>query len=310
MSYMRDKVKLIFLPYLLVFALLLVLMVATKWYFEIANGLMLFDVLKFGVIGGSLLALLLSVIVLDRRLRILRIRGRFGKRNHYFYYFFIILTIIVPVNFALNYVGAAWYSMVHVKTADEIGRHKRLYRYYAIDELQPDVAAPLIGYSHYIDRGHRSSPRNSLEFRCHALLPLTPPYSLYTSKVWLGLYFTERIGNNNSSAVKEQVFNAFAGNCERHIANAIEDIGKPGYYENPPDNSMRRAFMRLLPEEYTIPHQRVAILLPCYNRFDERADFYAGGFVITTTVALFFFFLILAATPVSNKKLTEYLNGK
>lgn len=68
--------------------------------------------------------------------------------------------------------------------------------------------------------------------------------------------------------------------------------------------------MRLLPEEYTVPHQQVAILLPCYNRFDERADFYAGGFVITTTVALFFFFLMLAATPVSNKKLTEYLNDK
>ncbi|MBN8670457.1 MAG: hypothetical protein J0L80_07205 [Chitinophagales bacterium] len=307
---MREKLRIIFLPYLLVFATILALMVGAKWYIEIKERILLLNNLKFDIEITALLAIVLSVIVLNKRMKIFRFTGKYGKpvkHGRYYYYIFIVPSIVVPVNFALNYVGAACYGLVHVKSANEIKNHKRLSRYYAIDTMQVDVAVPLIGYDDYIEGGGRGSSTKALVYVCHALLPVAHPDSVYTNQVWLGLYYKERLGTTNSGYVQEQVFNAFAANSERRIANANEDIGNPVYYENPPDNSLRRRFLSLIPHEYKMPDERIAVLCPRYQPFEDRAKPNAQGFAISTAIALFFIFMMIASTPVVPKRLMEYV---
>lgn len=307
MSDLRLKLKIIFLPYLLIFLSVLVLMVSAKWYFEVKHRAMLFHGFTFDVGVSAVLSIVLVLVVLRKRFQILDVKDKYGKQDHGFHNVITIPCIVVPVCFALNYVGAEGYELIHVKSIDEIHKHEKHSRYYAIDKFRLDTTMPYVKFDRYTSGKHN----RTLNFTCAFVFPVLPEANAtIENTVWYGERLEKRMSNREDNSVKEAVEMQFVADCNRYIANAPTHMGSPVYFENLPDCSERKALIRTI---LTVPdekYEEVLLLQPRYEPFEERATQDGERFVIALSFSLFVFFLTLAFSPIHEKNLKLYLNNQ
>lgn len=307
MSDLRLKLKIIFLPYLLIFASVLLLMVFAKWYFEVKHRVMLFHEIIFDVGVSVALLIVLVLVVLRKRFQILDVKDKHGAQNHGLIGILTIVSIVVPLNFALNYVGAAGYELIHVKSADEIHIHEKHSRYYAIDKFRLDTTMPYVKFSRYTSGKHNST----LNFTCAFVFPVLPETNAtIENAVWYGEQLEKSMSNRKDNSVKDAAEMRFVADCNRYIAGADERMGSPVYFENLPDCGERKLLIRTIPTVPDEKYEDVLLLQPRYEPFEERATKDAERFVIALSLSLFIFYLMLAFNPMHEENLELYLNNQ
>lgn len=307
MSDLRLKLKIIFLPFLPIFLSVLLLMVSAKWFFEVKHRVLLFHHFAFDVAVPVILSFILIVVVLRKRFHILDLKDKYGNQDHSIVGIAAIACIAVPVNFALNYVGAAGYELIHVKSVDEIHLHKQHSRYYAIDNFRLDTSSPNVDFNRYTSGKHH----NTLNFTCAFVFPVLPENGFASNNTtWYGMRFKESMSNHEDNSVKDSVERQFVADCNRYIANAATEMGSPVYFENLPDCGDRETLTHIIPTVPDEKYEEVLLLQPHYEPFEERATKDGERFVIALTCSLFVFFLILVFSPMHEENLELYLNNQ
>ncbi len=307
MSDLRIKLKIIYPPFLLIFTSVLALMVSVKWFFEVKHRLMLFHHFAFDVATPALLSIVLIIVVLRKRFHILDIKNKYGKQDHSLLAIIAIVCIVVPLNFALNYVGAAGYGLIHVKSVDEIHLHVKHSRYYAIDKFRLDTTMPYVDFDRYTSGKHH----NTLNFSCVFVFPVLAEYdSANKDVVWYGMHFKENMSNHEDRWVKDSVERVFMDKCNAYIANATAEMGTPLYFENLPDNRDRAALTHIVPLIPDDAYEDVLMLQPRYDSFAERADKDGVRFLIALFCSFLLFFLAISFSPIHSENLEMYLKNE
>lgn len=297
----QTKFRIIFLPYLLISVSVISLFSFAKWFFEVKHRMMLMHSFFFDTVACMVLMIVLIATIIRRRLHILDVRSKEGKLNYGGFYIVMLLSVVVPINFAINYVGKAGYDLKHINRAEEI-LTAPITRYYAIDTIKLMDKKQKVRFRRYTsDKGGRT-----LNFSCKVAYPiLQQSDTLKIGKMWYVASYHHSMSNNASLYEKEVAYNNFHTDCTERINSLPYSIGRPVYFDNIPDDAFREDIIELIFGK-DAKHDDAAILMPVYEKFEYRAFWSAVGFCISWFVGLLLVWIMLLAADFHSEQLQAY----
>lgn len=303
MANLRPKITIVFLPYVLVSATVILVMSLAKWLFEVKYGLLMFDTFRFDTGVSVILSLVLVIIVMRKRVHILDTRDKYGRPDHSVYYFLMPLFLVLPVNFAINYVGSACYSLKHVRTADEIMQQPRT-RYYAIDTVKLLKNGLVSSFDRYT-----SSKGSTLNFSYYAAYPFAiAKDNDFMPKIWYVLHYSDEMSNSDGAVKKTLAYIRFINDCTKSVEAVPVSGLQPVYFDNLPDGRFRSGILQNV-LHYSGYGESLILLSPVYKPFEERAGNNALYFFISWLAGLLVIFIIIIASPVKKNKLQQYYDN-
>lgn len=309
MFHFNLKFRIIFLPYLIISVSVISLFSFIKWYFEVKHRYLLLHSSLFDAFVSAIIVAVLTITILRKRLHILDVRKN-DNIDYTFYYMLIVFSIVVPLNFALNYIGTQGYQLVHVRSADEIV-HLPHTRYYAIDNpgIRLSEGEETVNFDHYTSGKHN----RTLNFSCHAIFPVQPVKdSAVRGMVWLCMYFHESMSNSDSDEEKSAVYSHFTASCNEKIKWAASDIWQAVYYDNIPDGNLREHFSNMQ-NNYTysnnIDREDIVILKAVYSPFSERSGNNLPAFIISWILGLLIMLVAFSIPLLHHEQYEEYKQG-
>ncbi|MBS1771453.1 MAG: hypothetical protein JST82_01245 [Bacteroidetes bacterium] len=298
---LRPKLKIIFLPYLLISLTVISLFSFAKWFFEVKLRLLLLHSFIFDTVAASILTIILIITILRRRLHILDVRDKNGNLNYTGFYVFILISIVLPLNFAINYVGSATYQLKSVKTTDEIIAQP-LTRYYAIDTLPLLIGNTSTSFSRYTSGKHNST----LNFDCYVAFPVPLQNEQVPSgQVWLTEYHHRSMRNSASDDVKDEAYRSFVDGCYSKINSVPAALTGPVYYDNVQDGSYRERIAGMVSTDGLLS-ERLVLLVPEYGSFENRAKGSGGYFLIAWLACTLAIFIGMMVSSYHERQLQEY----
>jgi hypothetical protein len=303
-SALYPKIKIVFLPYVLVSVIVIAIFSLAKWFFEVKHRILLLDDFVFDIVASVILSFVLIVTVLRRRVHILDVRDKQDMPNHTSYYLFLLISIVIPVNFAISYVGSACYGLKHVKSADEIMMQPHT-RYYDINILKPDTANKRVWFNRYTSGRHQST----LNFNGHAMFPVKSEHdTTLVEYVWYVMTFETSMSNSLSDDEEERAMEKFKTECNQSIEAVPTVMVEPTYYDNEPQNDIRGAFTGKLGYD-GITAEQCVILTAEYGSFSERTNDKGRDFIISWVACVAIIFCIIMATNYNQQKLQQYYDN-
>lgn len=302
MANLRPKITIVFLPYVLVSATVILVMSLAKWLFEVKYRLLMFDTFRFDVIVSTILSFILIITILRRRIRILDIRDKNNEPIYGVYYFFMLVSIVLPVNFAINYVGAAGYRLKHVNNAMELVQQP-VTRYYDIDTIRLLKKGLVVSFERYT-----TSRSETLNFDCYAAYPFATDDSTPVPDVWYVLSYNETMDNQASRSKKDSAYQRFRDDCTRRIEDAYVSAVHPAYFDNIPDNIVRRNVLNKV-LYYTGFPESVVLLAPVYGSFEQRTENNGVYFLLSWLAGILMVFFMVMVKDYNNAQLNMYYNN-
>jgi len=153
-----------------------------------------------------LLAWVLVLFFIQRRLRLLKLSDKLNNLS-VLYHFAAVAVVIVPVVVAQGYVRTTTGDLTHVKDADQIATVARA-KFYVADHVCMHLDKPARhGFSTVTGRSHET-----LVFDLYMLAPICSTTSAAAAgqPVWIGIKYHHTMSNSASEAEKKSVFDSFA----------------------------------------------------------------------------------------------------
>jgi rhomboid protease GluP len=282
------KLRFLLLPLLLLSVIFTALYSALNWFLVARNQLLSLDADVANVWLPGVLSCLLAVLLIQPRLRVLRL----GKKHNipFLYAVVAIAVVAVPAIAAQAYVKIAAGEITHLADAAAIAPAPST-KYYAFDHLclAHELALPKAVVQ-------TSGQHNeTLSFNLYVAIPTCQDSTgQKTSPIWIGLTFHKNISNGLSDVAKNAEYEAFLRACDKAIYNA--DASHYRFFERAAASEDRRNFEKALqgggvaispPPTILIPHAEIF-----EQRTGDRAEWIAYAFGIT---AVMWLLLVLVA---------------
>jgi rhomboid protease GluP len=224
---------------------------------------------------------------LRQRFRVLTFRGDTDK-GRFFYQFLSWGVMIAMLFISQSYLTTATGKLQTLATIDDMGRVEKS-RYYKITNF---VVADYYGGSHtdFRTTGKRNQHLNITVFFVYPILNDTAAYINPTPKSWYGVKFKKQINNKQSSAEKEEQYNAFYKGCLA-IMNTY-DFRYVDHFERTPTSTERTNFLKAIESRINrSANERFVVLEPVKESYESRngdkLPWIFGSFGIGFSVLLF-----------------------
>ena len=257
---MKDitlKLRVVYLPFLLVAIGTILCYNAARWLLDIYLEILPLraDLLDFWLPIG--LPWIPVLIWLRRPMCILHLKGENG---YFLYQLAMVAAIAIPLLISQHYVTTALFQLVEVDRAQEIHNFPK-EKYFKINTFDIDKSAALP----HVNARTSGNNDNQLTFYLYIACPFEN-----APNVWYGIDYTKQIPNNSNETFKEVAYKSFLNKSD--TAFALLDVQKVNYFKklihiSDDKNGFLKAIQKTqahLNEEATI------ILSPQTTVFEER----------------------------------------
>ncbi|MBS1586328.1 MAG: rhomboid family intramembrane serine protease [Bacteroidetes bacterium] len=254
-----QRIRIIFIPYVLISALTIIFYSVLRWWLDIKLQVLPVkeEVLSIGV--PIILAIGVSIVFFRRRVKILQpVRG-----DRFLYLFLIGLAITAPLCITQHFIETSAYNIVTAGALKEVTNKNRYYRLTGY-ELSKDSAASNFKSS---TSGKYSE---NLNFDLYYAIPIA--WHNETGKVWYAHSYSKQVSNRISTAAKQEYYDEF-------IKSSLQDfyLLKPGigvkYFKCLPRSDARDGYCGAVRARYgdSFKEEELVILEPEYDDFSNRS---------------------------------------
>jgi rhomboid protease GluP len=209
---MKDKIKLLFIPFIVTLAVLIIGYTFLHWllFIELEIFPLKEIITNFGI--PIVLTGLAAWFILRPRFKILNLEAKRGNWRD-FYSFILWIALTVPLIISQEYVVSATGKLTELNSINEIDKFE-LTKYYSLKDYYIDKNA--IGVHSAFDVSGKHN--ESFNMHIYVALPIFESVS-DTSKTepaaWLGTEYRETINNRLEPNEKEQLYQEFANESQK-----------------------------------------------------------------------------------------------
>lgn len=291
----RQKLKIVYLPFLLTLIGANVLYALFRWAFDIHWPLLHLkdDILEFWV---PAVITVICCIALRKRIYALQVAGQNGK-GFTLYITVAAIFIVVPMVVMQNYMVKASYPLIQVHDEAAL-QHSPYSHYYSIDQYHILKDQRLV-YSNNTVSGRHNEDMNFYTYVVAPVYADTVMPGGYRTAGWYAVKYYKRISNRLAADVQNQAYNAFIDSAEQAFVSN-EGVRLPVYFERPLYSSEEDGFLDAIHIKYPdIQRENAVILQPRYTAFSERSDGLTP--VLYTTGGFAIIFLLMVLIPKLNE---------
>ncbi|NHA06626.1 rhomboid family intramembrane serine protease [Mucilaginibacter sp. HC2] len=265
MTNFLTKLKLIYLPYLIISLLVISIYSFLNWllimYWQLISPNE--ELVNFWL--PMAISILAVAIWLRPRVKLLSLKT---QRNNlpFLYYFVAALAILAPTIIAQEYLITATGKLTSLQTIEQIDRH-HLTKYYRLKK-------------HFIDKKRSAfyirsevTGRNSehIVFYIDIVSPILDSAGKYNSPVaWLGTEYSKSVSSSMSNTEKHEAYTAFAKDTEKEFNS--KDLDLFDYLDHIGNSDTHRGFINALKTSsaYSGDADRQVILIAQKGVFENR----------------------------------------
>ena len=302
MNHLKEKFKLIFIPFLLIAAGFILTYSFLHWLLIIKGGLSIKeDLVKFWLPFG--LPVIPILIWLNPKMKLLQFKkdnGSFGIQ------FLAVLAIALPTIIAQEYLITATgklTSLDHISNIEKVEKTK----YYTLRDCYIDKQNISVQNTATVT-GKNNTDFNILIYIALPILNDEQAVSTGECSYWLGKKYSKTISNHKSDDEKNAIFKTFADKCQQEFDTTnfkqfqyLEVLGNTEDHDEF-NNAINKS--KLL--KYKNPIVFKAIMEPYENKNGSSRGWTFGSLAIGG----FIWFIILLFLKFDEEKLSNYMEGK
>ncbi|MET0393712.1 MAG: rhomboid family intramembrane serine protease [Chitinophagaceae bacterium] len=302
MNKLHEKVRLIFLPFLLIAAGFILLYSFLNWLLLIQSGLVSLkeDIVNFWL--PFLLPWIPALIWLRPRIKLLK----FKKDNGSFALLFIAtLLIALPTILAQQYLETATGKLTRLDNTGQLDQ-ARPTKYYSLNEYYIDKSqAGIRAVSTVSGKYNRD-----LNFAMYVTLPIlvSAADTAGTETVcWLGKKYSETISNKISDAEKNEKYKLFAERVQTEFDST--DFSRFSYLEKAGNTDDHDEFDKAIQSSPVAAGKAPIVLLPRQGAFADRNGSMPAWILLAFGGGLVAWFLLLLLFKFDEAALNKFRQG-
>ncbi|PIF31274.1 membrane associated rhomboid family serine protease [Flavobacterium sp. 9] len=303
MKDLLEKIKLIYLPFLIIAISFISIYTFLHWFlfikFELFPAKEMF--LKFWLPCG--IPCILVYLFLSPRLKNLKFKN---DNKSFFFHLMAVVVIAIPTMIAQEYLITATGKLTPLETISEIPKHEKT-KYYTLQKFYIDKKN--IGVLNTGEATGKNNERfNMLIYVAMPILKTAKETSKHECKYWLGKRYSEEISNSLSNGEKQIRFKDFAARTEKEFNNTdfnqftyLELVGNTEDHDN-----FNSAIEQNTHYDLNKPFLLIAHDEPFKNRNGKKLEWVLGALGI----GLLFWFILIFFTKLQPQSVRNLRIGK
>lgn len=302
MKRLSDKLRIIYVPFLLITVGFILVYTLLHWLLFIKAGIPLKeDIVRFWLPFG--LPIIPILIWLRPRLKLLRFKNDNASSA---FYFFALIAIAIPTIIAQEYLVTATGKKTQLNDIAEFSRVEKT-RYYSLKDYFVDKQHIAIHNTATVT-GRRNEDFNMLIYIVMPILENNADTIKTEHSYWLGKKYSKRISNGLSDEEKDDNYKAFAEKSQKEFDETdfnqftyLEVIGNTEGHDE--YNTALKKLKQKQPDQTIIFEAKTE---PFEARNGKKLYWMLGSLVI----GLFVYFIFLLFLKFQENKLKQFKNGK
>lgn len=286
------KLKIIFLPFLIVLISVVVTLTTLRWVLDIKLGIITVNKFTLDFHVPVIFTVISVLVFMRKRLRILDFKDCYLSGMYMI--FFMVLAILFPACFSQKIVSSAPYDLIEFNKVDSIGSVDK-QKFFRFNQyiVEPEKAVFGIDY-------RKSGKRNE---NLNMYLLIAVPFQ---SKVnaWYGISYYKRINNHLDNKEKKAELDIFIQETEKKYSK--HDFYNKTYFELLPASDeldrLKSIINQANPDREGLP---VYILRPYENEFNDKDSGTIKDLFWSTLMSILIIYLLLIKPKVSCQYLSK-----
>jgi rhomboid protease GluP len=303
MQHFIKKLKILYLPFLIIAISFIVLYTFLNWLFFIKTEIFTIKeiIRNFGL--PFVLSWVPVLIWLRPRINLLKLKVK--ERNDswsFFYQFAAVLVITIPTIIAQNYVEKSSGKLTQVTTIGQIKNVEKT-KYYKVKKFYIDKK--YIGVQPHFESSGRHN--EDLKMDLYAVLPVFNDKSEINNSdcfAWLGINYSKTISNRLSENEKEKAFQNFIKESEKDFDR--KNVNEFVYLERSEDNDEFRKAVQENPKYNSID---APVLLARNEPFENRTGDSFLWIFFTFGIGSLIWLIMILIPKFNQNKLRRFENG-
>lgn len=301
---MKEKIKIIFIPTLLVWISIVVGYTFLHWLLFIKLDLFgLKEIItNFGV--PMVLAGLAAWIIIRPRLRLLNLEAKRGNLRD-FYCFILWITLMLPAIIAQEYIVTASGALTTLTSVEAIDSTPPS-RFYMLKKYYVDKKA--IGIHAAFDvSGKHNQYFNMHLYVAMPILERAEDTVKTTCKAWLGEEYSEQISNNLEPSEKENAYREFA--TKTQAAFDTTNMSRFTYLTRIGNSDKKEGLLEAIKKNASKQGSEI-ILTPVYKPFAERNGSKVFWIFVSSAIGMTVWLIMLMIPKINSNELARFQEGK
>ena len=299
---MRKRIRVMFLPYFICGIILIGLYALVRWQVNMKTHKLNVHYWLLNYIVPIAACLLLSVIVLWKRMFIIYFEDKNRKASIAASFAVAAVLLMPSLYFTQKYIDDSFFPLVHVKSVKDIAPAAQS-AYYAIDSFYVDKDRPLHSYTE-----SRRSKSSYYDYSIYFVLPMytraTDTTDSAVSKVWYALGY--KLSLSGSGNYQNKVLLSYIDRKDSSIRNTANVSGityfKVLYSDALYSMESKGSYVTSIETQYgKIAEDGVVILEPMFDSFDNRNSD-ALKYMLLSYLGFAVGFFVMSVAPVEDDK--------
>ena len=313
MSETNIKLRIIFLPFVLLSLGIMVAFCFLKWLLEIKLHLITLNDTMYNFVLPFFISLLLLIVVGHKRICLLIDLEKTRGSHSAVMFAFPALAFTGFTYLAINYTTSEFNRLTIVSNADEMLQHKH-ERYFTIPfyNLQLDTGKRMEKFSMEWRKSNKGSAPH-YDFESVVVFPVIPENNMQVKKMmWYCMMLDQtHDATHLNRKTADSLYSRFSDSCRVVISRAQDSIYRTDHFEKLPDNDDREKYYQLLREHNLANYQADEMMFIIGHRawYENRSNWYRDWLIGSWTITFLIFLIIIMYRPINEETLEEYTNG-
>mgnify|MGYP000876051617 CR=1 FL=1 len=258
-STLKTKIKVIFLPFLLVGIGTILAYGLIRWVFDVQLGLLHIHEKYLNFWVPTALPWIGILIWLRPRLKIVKFSRRRTIDGYINFQFLLAIAITIPTIISQEYLVRAAYPLVALGEIEELDKHPK-EKFFTIEEYMVDKNAKLT----HISSRTSGKANQTLNFHIHYAVPFRNVKHTY-----FAVHYHEWMNNSANDYEKKSTYSAFRRNAIRSFD--LVDFYDVKYFEKAQPSNELEGWMKAIEsgQDYSL-NNKVVVLIPKNDEFADR----------------------------------------
>jgi uncharacterized membrane protein (DUF485 family) len=296
MKYLKEKINIIFLPFLLLCFIFIPLYSFVRWLINLKLHLLHSISSHWDFTFPIILSFVLAVIFLRRRIKILNLpKGSFG------HIWIASISIFTPTLFVQQYLKFISNPLARVHTIQEI-KVNQYQRFYSVDEYSIDTLKQYKEFSTSI--GGKNN--RTLYFDLYIVIPFLKGSGLDSgvNNAWYVMDFNKSLSSSIYGVEREQAEKEFVKEAENSIKEKMNTHAR--YFEKPQKPRQNDYYINLIHQHDQSSIDDLVILEPQFIPLATRIREVQNWIFYSLGIGVLFFLFSILLTRVNLKELNRY----
>ncbi|RYY19071.1 MAG: rhomboid family intramembrane serine protease, partial [Sphingobacteriaceae bacterium] len=302
---MKQKLRLVFLPFLLTLSGLILVYTLLHWLILIRFELFSIKEITSNLVVPMIVSGLVVLLMVRPRLRFLKLKKSKTRNWKDFYLIIAWIVLTTPLVIAQEYLVTATGKLTVLRKASEID-HTPLTKYYRFKSFY--ASKRIIGIHPNFEVSGKSN--QSFDMYIYVALPIfdgpadtagtTPP-------AWLGFSYRKTISNRLEPAQKEESYKQFARESELDFAS--KNVNRFIYFDRPGSSDDREGFLEAI-KSNPVYQPSKTVLVGVNEPFEARNGHKLLWFLSSTFIGCLVWLVMVLIPKLAAHEIVKIQNGQ